>query len=82
MYSKQFWKATAERVISTAAQALLALLVVDGFNIADLAGAATWSVVGLAALASVLKSVIAGAGSGNPSVGNVERVKPKHDISK
>lgn len=77
MYSKQFWKAAFERTVKTAAQALLALIVVDGFAVDDLAAAATWSVVGLAALASVLTSVISGAGNGNPSVGNVERVKPR-----
>lgn len=77
MYSKKFWLAVFERTVKTAAQALLALIVADGFGIGDLAAAQTWSVVGLAALASVLTSVVSGAGSGNPSVGNVERAKPK-----
>jgi hypothetical protein len=82
MWSKQFWKAAAERVIATAAEALLALLLVDGFGVADLAGSATWSVVGIAALASLLKSVIAAGKDGNPSIGSIEKVTPKVDISR
>lgn len=76
MWTLAFLKATAERVIATAAETLLALLVVDGFGVTDLTTGATWSVVGLAALATVLKSVISATSDGNPSAFNAERLAP------
>ncbi|MHA7210783.1 holin [Arthrobacter sp. MDT1-65] len=73
MFTLTFWKATLERVLVTAAEALLALLTADGFGILELGAGATWSVVGLAALAALLKCVITGASTnGSPSVVNAE----------
>ncbi len=79
MFTALFWRDAAERALSTAAQAALALLLVDGGSVyvglldVDWAGGA--SVVGSAALASLLKSLIAsrvgdpGSASLAPSVG-------------
>lgn len=60
MFTAPFWKDTAERVIVTAAQALLAVIGVETFipNTLDSWTAATW-IVFLAALASFLKCLIA-----------------------
>jgi hypothetical protein len=77
MFTLLFWKATLERIVVTAAQALAALLITDGFDITDLGAAQTWSVVGLAALLSLLKCVIAGASSnGSPSLTSAEVLIP------
>lgn len=65
MFTKSFAKDTAERVISTAAQALLAVILVDGFNLLNADWAATAGVVGVASLASFLKSVIAAGSTSN-----------------
>ena len=66
MFTKAFWKDTAERVIVTAAQALLAVIGVDLFKPDAIESwtAAAW-VVALAALASFLKCIIASRG-GDP----------------
>lgn len=60
MFTKPFWKDTAERVIVTAAQALLAVIGVETFipNAIESWTAAAW-IVALAALASFLKCIIA-----------------------
>ena len=77
MFTLMFWKASLERVVVTAAQALAALLITDGFDITDLGTGPTWSVVGLAALLSLLKCIIAGASSnGSPSLTNAETLIP------
>jgi hypothetical protein len=64
MYTKKFWKDTVERVVSTAAQsavgALGATAVVGGVN-----WAVVGATVGLAALTSLLKCLVAGA-KGDP----------------
>ncbi|HNI71173.1 MAG TPA: holin [Marmoricola sp.] len=66
MFTKPFWKDTAERVIVTAAQALLAVIGVETFipNAIESWTAAAW-IVFLAALASFLKCIIASR-IGNP----------------
>lgn len=60
MFTKLFWKDTAERVISTAAQAAIALLTVDGFDVANFDVEQGAAVVGVAALVSLLKALVAG----------------------
>ena len=65
MFTKLFWKDTAERVISTAAQAAIALLTVDGFDVANFDVEQGAAVVGVAALVSLLKALVAGKVTGS-----------------
>jgi hypothetical protein len=69
MWSLAFWKDTAERAIRTAAQALLALWGTQVTGIMEVDWAQALSVAALAALSSVLMSLIAtGVGNkGTPS---------------
>jgi hypothetical protein len=69
MWSLAFWKDTAERAIRTAAQALLALWGTQVTGIMEVDWAQALSVAALAALSSVLMSLIAtGVGEkGTPS---------------
>lgn len=62
MWTKLFWKDTIERVVSTAAQAAIAVLTVDGFDLANFDFEAGASVVGIAAAVSFLKAIVAGSG--------------------
>lgn len=58
MWTKTFWKQALERAIKTFAQAVLALLTGDGLGIVDVDWATVVSVGALAALASVLTSIV------------------------
>lgn len=61
MFTKLFWKDTAERVVSTAAQAAIGVLTADGvLGVADVDFEAGASIVALAALVSFLKAIVAG----------------------
>lgn len=64
MYTKQFWKDTTERVVSTAAQAMIASIGTTAFF-----GDMHWKIVlgttGIAALVSLLKCLVAGS-KGDP----------------
>ena len=60
MFTRLFWKDTAERVVSTAAQAAIALLTVDGFDLANFDLEKGAAVVGVAAALSFLKALVAG----------------------
>lgn len=63
MFTILFWRDAAERAIATAAQAALGVLVVDGgplyVGLLDVDWSAGLSIAGSAALASVLKSLVA-----------------------
>ena len=77
IWTRDFWSATAERVLMTAAQVLIAVLTADGFDLI----AANWRdigvMVGTAALLSLLKSVAANAATRTgPSLTNSEQVIP------
>ena len=79
MFTLAFWRATAERAVSTAAEASLLVLGADQIN----AISADWRTVagfaaGGAALA-VLKSLAFGAKDGNPSAINAEVTKGRHE---
>lgn len=77
MWSPGFWKAAAERAISTFAQTEAAVLVAGGFGILDAPWWASLSASGMAALLSVLKSVGAAVASdGSPSLVDAEVLAP------
>lgn len=77
IYSSTYWKGVVERAVSTAAQSAIAVLTTDAAGVLDVDWTQTGSVVGLAALLSVLKSVATHAGNGTASVGGVESPRPK-----
>lgn len=58
MFTKSFWKQALERCIKTAAQAAAALLTADGTGVLDVNWGTVASVAGLAALASLLTSIV------------------------
>lgn len=77
MFTALFWRDAVERAIATAAQAGIGLLIVDGVTVGllDVGWPGGLSVIGSAALASVLKSLVASnigdpeSASLSPSVG-------------
>lgn len=74
MWSAAFWKATAERVISSAAGGMLA-----GWAVASSLPAAL-TAGGIAAAVSLLKALIAaGTGDGGPSLTNSEKLPEGND---
>lgn len=64
MWTSLFWKDTAERVLATVAQVLIAVLSVDGLNLVSLDWEATLSTVAIAGLLALLKAVVANAATG------------------
>lgn len=77
IWTAAFWKATAERVLSTAAQAAIAILTADGFNLLNIRWQGVLATVGLAALLSLLKSLVANqATRTGPSLTLHEQVIP------
>lgn len=71
IWTATFWKATAERVIGTAAAAFIAAI-----GDAVLFGDVTWERVGsyvlLASIVTVAKALIAGTGGDGPGFGGAE----------
>lgn len=59
MWSKKFWKETAERALRTLSQVLLSMIIVGETGFLDVDWLQALSVAGLAALASVLMSIVA-----------------------
>jgi hypothetical protein len=59
MFTVKFWKDAAERAIRTAAQALLALWATDVSGVLEVDWLQAGSVAALAALMSVLMSIVA-----------------------
>ena len=79
IWTGAFWKATAERAVSTAAQAAILAFGAEQFDAIAIPGSEWLTVAGFAAggaLLSVLKALAAGAGDGNPSVGSREVIAP------
>lgn len=60
MYTTLFWKDVFERVVSTVAQVLLGIITATGFDLLNIDFVATLAIAGTAALAVVLKALIAG----------------------
>lgn len=76
MWSKEFWKQTAERAIRTAAQVALSFWVVGQTGILDVDWQQFWSIVGLSAIASVLTSLV---GSGVNDADTPSMVRIQHE---
>ncbi|WP_079125770.1 holin [Streptomyces sp. ERV7] len=75
MFTKAFWKATAERAIRTFAQSLAAVLTAGATNLFDVDWKAALATAGLATLASVLMA-IGSSGLGRPGPGLTETTAP------
>lgn len=76
MWSLLFWKAAAERAISTGAQSALVLMGTDITGYLSLEWDKIAVVSAVSALASLIKSVaVAGVSDGTPSVGSFEKLK-------
>jgi hypothetical protein len=58
MFTANFWKQAAERAVKTFAQASLALLTGNGLGLLDVNWGVVASVGGLAAVASLLTSIV------------------------
>jgi hypothetical protein len=80
VFSSTFWKAAAERAVKTFAQASLALITGDGIGVLDVNWGDIASIGALAALASVLTSVVSApfGPSGSPSVVEDEAAAGRH----
>ncbi|GGF39215.1 holin [Williamsia phyllosphaerae] len=80
MFTVKFWKDAAERLIKTAAQAALGVVVTA--PVADLAGIdwkATLSLILVPAVASLLTSVIS-SGKGNPESASLVQPATGRDL--
>lgn len=75
MFTKTFWKQAAERAVKTFAQAALALLTVDGLDLLTVHWGTLAATAGLAAVVSVLTSVVS-AGIGAPSSPSLVATEP------
>lgn len=77
MFTKAFWRATAERAISTGAQSALLVIAADQINVI----AVDWLTVGGfaagGAALTVIKALAVGYKDGNPSAVNAETVTSK-----
>lgn len=75
MFTLTFWKATAERALSTAAQSALLIIGADQINVV----AVDWlTIAGFAAggaALTVIKALAFGGKDGNPSATNAETTK-------
>lgn len=65
MWTISFWKAVAERALSTFAQAFLAVIPVTGVGFGEVNWLAALSIGGVAAVLSVVKSLIANQATGS-----------------
>lgn len=69
IWTRAFWTDTAERAISTTAQAAVAILSADGLGIVTVDWAQVGSVAGLAGMLAVLKALAASrTGDGSASL--------------
>ena len=77
IWTAQFWKATTERAIATAAQSAIAALGTDLIGVLDIDAVAVLSLAGGGAVLSILKSIAATAATGSPSAGGGETLEPR-----
>lgn len=75
MFTKKFWKGTAERAIASVAGGALSVIGADAFGALEADWVGIASVAAGAGIVSVLKALAAGSKDGNPSLGNVEVTK-------
>ena len=75
MTTSGFWKATAERIIRTFAQALLAVLGADHFGLFNAPWTAALSTAGMAAFLALVTAVAASGDDQGPGI--TEIVKPQ-----
>lgn len=74
--TKEFWAATVERAVKTAAQAAATLLTTNVTGVLEVDWAQAGSVIGLAALYSLVTSIAsAGVGNDGPSLAT-EKLDP------
>lgn len=75
MFTLAFWKATAERALSTAAQSALLIIGADQINVVnvDWLGIAGFAAGGAAL--TIIKALAFGGKDGNPSATNAEVAK-------
>jgi hypothetical protein len=78
LFTKLFWKDTAERVVSSAAGGALTLLAADGADVVgDLGDVKTWVVfVGVPALVSLCKALVATRVVNSVSPASLAKVTP------
>lgn len=75
IWSRAFWAAASERAIWTFAQSALATIGVGAVGFGDVNWIAVASVGGVAAVVSVLKSIVVNAATGDgPSTTNSEQI--------
>ncbi|WP_198539268.1 holin [Streptomyces graminilatus] len=74
MLTRAFWKATAERMVRTFAQAEVALLSGEGLGLLDVDWPATLSISGMAAVLALLTAVATSGGTQGPGI--TETVAP------
>jgi hypothetical protein len=66
MWTKNFWKQAAERAVKSAAQGLIGMWTLDGFNVLNADFSLAAGVAGGAAVLSLLTSIVtAGVGESN-----------------
>lgn len=76
MYTKAFWKGVLERAVKTFGQALVAVMVADGFNVLDAEG---WKGFLVTAATAVLFSVVTSLASEVVPVGPEGSASMVHD---
>ena len=76
MWTKSFWKATAERAVASVAGGALSVIGADVFGVVEADWQGIASVALGAGVVAVLKALAVGYKDGNPSATNAETVKP------
>ena len=77
IWTPDFWKATAERILRTAAGALAAVVITDGFDFLSADWRGILSTVGLASLVSLLLALASNASTrSGPAFTHSEQVVP------